>query len=105
MQIVGSAGDVKDRADSRGLRPEISRQACSVGTATRLMFWRAASSTTSSMIGNEPWAPVPIIKRCPPQGISSLAESGVCPNLSRYGFEGFLLRLRTAPRSMTMSCS
>ena len=38
-------------------------------------------------------------------GSSSSAESGVCPNLSRYGFEGFLLRLRTVPRSMTTSCS
>ena len=57
------------------------------------------------MIGNEPWAPVPMINRGPPHGSSSSAESGVCPNLSRYGFEGFLLRLRTAPRSMTMSCS
>ena len=56
------------------------------------------------MTGNEPWAPVPMIKRGPPQGISSSAESGVWPNLSRYGFEGFLLRLRTTPRSMTMSC-
>src|SRR6476620_4507124 len=46
-----------------------------------------------------------MINRRPPHGSSSSAESGVCPNLSRYGFEGFLLRLRTTPRSMTMSCS
>ena len=49
--------------------------------------------------------PGPMINRDPPQGSSSSAESGVCPNLSRYGFEAFLLRLLTAPRSMTMSCS
>ena len=32
--------------------------------------WRAAFSTTSVMTGNEPWAPVSMIKRVPPQGIS-----------------------------------
>ena len=49
-------------------RPEISRQACCVGTATRSMFRRAAFSTTSAMTGNEPWAPVPMIKRGPAPG-------------------------------------
>src|ERR1700745_1129065 len=46
-----------------------------------------------------------LINLGPPHGRSSSVESGVCPNLARYGLEGFLLRLRTAPRSMTMSCS
>src|SRR5260370_41363824 len=38
---------------------------------------RFASDRTSSITGSAPWAPVPIISRLPPQGISSPAESGV----------------------------
>lgn len=40
-----------------------------------------------------------------PQGTSSSADSGVCPNSRPYGFEGFLLRFRTRPPPMTMSWS
>src|SRR5512133_4183075 len=46
-----------------------------------------------------------MISWCPPQGSSSSAERGVCPNWSRYDFEGFFLRFRTWPPSMTMSLS
>ena len=38
---------MKDAWTSCGVRPEISWQACSVGTATRSMCRRAASSTTA----------------------------------------------------------
>src|SRR5438105_787021 len=41
---------------------------------------RFASARTSSITGSAPWAPVPTISRSPPQGISSPAESGVCPH-------------------------
>jgi hypothetical protein len=34
-----------------------------------------------------------------------VSRHGVCPNSERYGLEGFLLRFRTRPPSMTMSCS
>src|SRR5262249_17930113 len=37
--------------------------------------------------------------------IFSSAESGVWLKASRNFFEGFFLRLRTCPRSMTTSCS
>ena len=66
---------------------------------------RRASPTTSGMIGSEPWAPVPMISRPPPQGGSSSADTGVCPNSSRYGFDGFFFRFRTRPPSMMMSLS
>jgi hypothetical protein len=39
----------------------------------------------------------------PPQGSFSSADKGVCPNSSRYGFEGFFFRSCTRPPSMTMS--
>ena len=57
------------------------------------------------MMGSEPLAPVPMISWSPPQGSSSSADRGVCPNWSRYDFEGFFLRFRTWPPSMTMSLS
>jgi hypothetical protein len=41
------------------------------------MTSRFASARTSSISGSAPWAPVPMISRLPPQGISSSAESGV----------------------------
>ena len=48
---------------------------------------RFASAKISSITGSAPWAPVPMRSRLPPHGISSPAESGVWPNLSRNSFE------------------
>ena len=47
---------------------------------------------TSGMTGSEPKAPVPMISLLPPQGRSSSADNGVCPNSSRYRFDGFFFR-------------
>ncbi len=90
---------------SRASSFEIRRQASSVGMASRSTPRRAASAMTSGAIGNEPWAPVPMISRRPPHGSSSAADNGVCPNSVRYGFEGPFFRLRTFPPSMTTSYS
>jgi hypothetical protein len=38
-----------------------------------------ASSRTWGMIGSEPWVPVPMISKTPPQGSSSSANRGVMP--------------------------
>src|SRR4249920_671265 len=46
-----------------------------------------------------------MISRRPPHGSSSSADSGVWPNSSRYGFDGFFFRFRTRPPSMTTSLS
>src|SRR2546426_8161646 len=46
-----------------------------------------------------------MIRRRHRQGIFSSTETGVCPNSSRNFFDGFFLRLRTSPRSITTSCS
>src|SRR5437899_8070737 len=48
--------------------------------------------------------PVPITRRLHSQGISSLSETGVCPNCSRNSREGFFFRLRISPPSRTRSC-
>ena len=61
-------------------------------------------SPASSMIGNAP-VPVPMTSRWHLQGISSSMDSGVCPKASRNFLDGFFLRLRTWPRSITTSCS
>src|SRR5262249_13650604 len=65
---------------------------------------RLASLLTSSITGMAP-VPVPITRRRHCQGIFSSTETGVCPNSSRNFFDGFFLRLRTSPRSITTSCS
>jgi hypothetical protein len=44
-----------------------------------------------------------MISRPPPQASSSSADRGVCPNSPRYGFDGFYLRFRTRPPSMSLS--
>src|SRR5215469_10064483 len=54
------------------------------------------------MTGKAP-APVPITRRRHFQGSFSSMESGVCPNSPRNCLEGFFLRLRTCPRSITTS--
>src|SRR5215475_111265 len=46
-----------------------------------------------------------MIRRRHRQGIFSSTEIGVCPNSARNFFDGFFLRLRTSPRSITTSCS
>src|SRR6266849_539973 len=56
------------------------------------------------MTGSAP-VPVPITSRRHFQGIFSSTDSGVCPNSSRNFLDGFFLRLRTVPRSITTSCS
>src|SRR5436309_14817291 len=38
-------------------------------------------------------------------GIVSSMQTGVCPNSSRNCLDGFFLRLRISPRSITISCS
>jgi hypothetical protein len=63
---------------------------------------RLTSSTTSGMTCSEPYAPVPTISRLPTHGMSSAAASG---RARRDGLEAFLLRRRTSPPSMMMSCS
>src|SRR5947209_2346250 len=57
-----------------------------------------------SMTGRAP-VPVPMTSRLHFHGIFSSAESGVWPKASRNFLEGFFLRLRTCPRSMSTSCS
>src|SRR5262249_47457682 len=64
---------------------------------------RLASRFTSFITGRAPFPPVPITSRRHFQGIFSLIESGVWPYASRNGFEGFLLRSRILPRSITTS--
>ena len=76
--------------------------ASAVGKITSLIFRRFASRFTSSMTGNAP-VPVPITSCEHFQGISSSADSGVCPKASRNFLDGFFLRLRTCPRSITTS--
>ena len=49
--------------------------------------------------------PVQIMRRLHLHGISSSNESGVWPKASRNFLDGFFLRLRTSPRSITMSWS
>jgi putative DNA primase/helicase len=63
-----------------------------------------ANCFTSSMTGNAP-VPVPITSRQHFQGISSSTDSGVCPKVSRNFLDGFFLRLRICPASITTSCS
>jgi hypothetical protein len=69
-----------------------------------MAFLVLAWNFTSLITGSESYLPVPIISRRHFQGIFSLLESGVCPNSSRNFRDGFFLRLRTLPRSMTTSC-
>src|SRR6266542_5508928 len=56
------------------------------------------------MTGRAP-VPVPMTSRLHFHGIFSSAESGVWPKASRNFLDGFFLRLRTCPRSMSTSCS
>src|ERR1700682_4167351 len=49
--------------------------------------------------------PVPLTSRRHFQGIFSSIESGVCPKVSRNFLDGFFLRLRICPPSITMSWS
>src|SRR5215467_14487692 len=56
------------------------------------------------MTGSPP-VPVSITRRRHFQNIFSSMERGVCPNSARNCLEGFFLRLRTCPRSITTSCS
>src|SRR5713226_12861 len=76
-----------------------------VGRMSSLTLCRSASRCTSFITGNLPYAPVPTTSRWHFQGISSSAESGVCPKSSRNFLDGFFWRLRTLPRSMITSCS
>src|SRR5262249_2667225 len=85
-------------------RTSFSR-ASSVGRINRSIFRRLASRFTSSITESDPYLPVPITRRWHFQGIRSSTETGVCPNASRNFFEGFFLRLRIRPRSITTSCS
>src|SRR5262249_9550534 len=57
--------------------------ACAVGSTTRSTLRRRASSLTCVMTGNAPSAPVPITSRRHRQGMSSAADSGVCPQALR----------------------
>jgi hypothetical protein len=75
-----------------------------VGSTTNFIFRRLASCFTSFMTGSAP-VPVPITSFLHFQGIFSLTESGVWPKVSRNFLDGFFLRLRTFPRSITTSCS
>src|SRR6058998_2057761 len=81
-----------------------SSMASTVGRTSNVILRRLASLFTLSITGKAP-VPVPMIRRRHRQGISSSTESGVCPNSSRNFFDGFFLRLRTSPRSITTSCS
>src|SRR6516165_990010 len=65
---------------------------------------RLASRFTSCITGSAP-VPVPTTRRRHCHGIFSSRESGVCPNSASNFLEGFFLRLRTHPRSITTSCS
>src|SRR5260370_1880366 len=56
------------------------------------------------MTGKAP-VPVPITSRRHFHGIFSSMDKGVCPKASRNFLDGFFLRLRTVPRSITTSCS
>src|SRR2546425_13063947 len=78
--------------------------ACFVVRINSSILRRLASRFTSIMTGNAP-VPVPITRRRHFQGIFSSTESGVCPNSLRNFLDGFFLRLRTSPRSITTSCS
>ena len=83
LQIVGSAGDVKDRADLPWLeaRDQSAGLFCwdsdKVNMSARSLLHHLSHDRQRAV------GPVPMIKRGPPQGISSAAESGVCPNVSR----------------------
>src|SRR5262249_19445174 len=55
------------------------------------------------MTGRWPNMPVPMTRRLHSHGISSLSDTGVCPNCSRYSRDGFLRRRRSSPRSRMMS--
>ena len=79
--------------------------AFSVGNTSNSTLRRSASSRTSFITGNAPFAPVPITSRLHFHGIGSSTESGVCPNSSRNLLETFFFRLRTSPWSITTSCS
>ncbi len=70
----------------------------------RFRIQRLASCFTSSITGKAP-VPVPMRSWRHFQGIASFGEIGVCPNVSRNVLDGFFLRLRTSPRSITTSCS
>src|SRR5215510_16288312 len=78
--------------------------AAPVGRTSTETLRRLASLFTTSITGKAP-VPVPMIRRRHLQGIFSSTEIGVCPNSSRNFFDGFFLRLRTSPRSITTSCS
>src|SRR5713226_1355266 len=75
-----------------------------VGRINSLILRRLASFFTSSITGKAP-VPVPITSRWHSQGIFSFTDNGVCLEVSRNFLEGFFLRLRTWPRSITTSCS
>jgi hypothetical protein len=51
-----------------------------VGTMTNSTWRRSASSFTSFITCERPYAPVPITSRWHFQGIFSLMDRGVCPN-------------------------
>src|SRR5207244_7707551 len=75
-----------------------------VGRINSLILRTSASRFTAVITGNAP-VPVPITSRRQFQGIVSCIESGVCPKAARNFLDGFFLRLRTSPRSITTSCS
>src|SRR5713226_7190125 len=76
-----------------------------VGRTSNLIFRRSATRCTSCITGSRPYAPLPMTSWRHFQGMFSSTESGVCPKLSRNFLEGFFLRLRISPWSMTTSCS
>jgi len=59
-----------------------------------------ASCFTSSITGKAP-VPVPMTSWRHFQGMASFGQIGVWPNVSRNFLDGFFLRLRTSPRSIT----
>ena len=79
--------------------------ASDVGMTTSSTPRRSASSVTSSTIGSEPAAPLPITRRRQPHGMSSASESGVWPYLARRSLDGPFFRFRISPWSITRSCS
>ena len=68
---------------------------------TRSILRRRASSRTCCSTGSAPSAPVPITSRRHRHGMSSAAESGVCPYPPRNLRDAAFLRFRIFPRSMT----
>ena len=75
--------------------------ASAVGSTTRSILRRRASSRTSCITGSAPSAPVPMTSRRHRHGMSSAADSGVCPYRPRNSRDAAFLRLRIFPRSMT----